>query len=160
MSLAAQFDFPSMAYVPFETVLLRLATAAGLAFLLGLDREIRKKSFGLRTHMLLCVGTAAFSLIVMEMTHSLKAAPDALSIDPARVIQGVIIGIGFLAAGAIVRAEQRLLGATTGAGIWVLGGIGLACGLGLYLHAAFITLIILFVVIGLHPLDRWLDSDD
>ena len=148
----------AFSYVPAGELLMRLAVATGLSFLLGLDREIRQKSFGLRTHILLCVGTAAFVLVMMEMMHSLVIQPDLVNVDPARVIQAVIIGIGFLSAGAIIRAQQHIIGATTGAGIWVLGAIGLACGFGLYLHAVLVTAIILFVIIGLHPLDRWLQA--
>lgn len=144
-------------HVPVSETLLRLFAAAGFAFLLGLDREIRQKAFGLRTHMLLCVGTAAFVLILLEMTYSTGNRSTLIEFDPGRVIQGVIIGIGFLGAGAIFRAERQVIGATTGAGIWVLGGIGLACGLGLYLHAGMITAIVILIVTALHPFDEWLE---
>lgn len=147
-----------MAYVPISEIILRLAAAAGFSFLLGLDREARQKSFGLRTHMLLCIGTAAFVLALMEMIYSLPPQPELIRIDPARVIQAIIIGIGFLGAGAVMEGEDRIRGATTSAGIWVTGSIGLACGLGLYIHAALVTALVLAVVIGLHPLDRWLES--
>lgn len=156
--MEAVLSSAELTYIPWNEVLLRLAIAAVLSFLLGLDREIRQKSFGLRTHMVLCVGTAAFTLILMEMTSSLGERPALVEVDPARLIQGIIIGIGFLGAGAIFKAEKHVIGATTGSGIWVLGAIGLACGLGLYLHAAMITAIVLIIVTGLHPLDRWLEA--
>lgn len=108
--------------------------------------------------MVLCIGTCAFVLIFMEMIFSLEARPE-IQIDPARVIQAVIIGIGFLGAGTLIHKETHIKGATIGAGIWAIGSIGLACGLGFYAHAAIITLLVLIVVIGLVPLDCWLRSD-
>lgn len=146
-------------YVPFGEVVLRLLAAGGLAFIIGLEREIKKKSFGLRTHMLLSIGTAAFVLLLMELTMDMNRTSGAINIDPARVIEGIIAGISFLGAGSIIRSDDEIKGATTGAGIWMLGGIGLACGLGLYLHAALITGLILVIVVALHPLDRWLAAN-
>lgn len=154
-SLNAYF---ALSYVNIEEVIARLAAAAFLAFLLGLDREIHQKSFGLRTHILLGVGTAAFVLVLMEMLHDISARSSFVEMDPSRVIQGIISGIGFMAAGAVIQAKQQIIGATTGAGIWVLGGIGMACGLGMYFHAAVITAIVLFVMVGLHPFDLWLEK--
>lgn len=143
-------------YVSFGEVVMRLFAAGGFAFIIGLEREIKQKSFGLRTHMLLSIGTAAFALLVMELTMDLNRTSGAINIDPARVIEGIIAAISVLGAGSIIRADDEIKGATTGGGIWVLGCIGLACGLGLYLHAALITALILLIVVALHPLDRWL----
>ncbi len=143
-------------YVTFGEVVLRLLAAGGFAFIIGLEREIKQKSFGLRTHMLLSIGTAAFVLLLMELTMDMNRTNGAINIDPARVIEGIIAGISFLGAGSIIRSDDEIKGATTGGGIWVLGGIGLACGLGLYLHAALITALILLIVVALQPLDRWL----
>lgn len=152
--------FTSLAYIPAGEVILRLALAAICAFLLGWDRESRQKSFGLRTHMLLSVGTAAFVLILMEMTYSYRLSlppgsdEEVVRIDLARIVQAVIVGIGFLAAGSIIQANDKVKGATTSAGVWVLGGIGLAAGLGLYLHTIIITILVLLIVVALHPLDN------
>lgn len=156
----AFLEYGGLSYVSFSEVLARLGLAAVLSFLLGLDREIRQKSFGLRTHMLLCIGTCGFVLILMEMVYSFARDLDTLAIDPARIIQAVVVGIGFLAAGTIIRAEQHIVGATTSAGIWALGSIGLACGLGLHLHAIAITGLILLIVICLRPLDTLLTRKD
>lgn len=137
---------------------MRMGAAAGFAFLLGLDREVRKKSFGLRTHMLISLGTAGFVLVTLEGMHRLQELPGTLTLDPARVIQGTIISIGFLAAGAIIQSRERVLGATTGAGIWVLGCIGMACGFGLYIPAGLITALVVFIMTVLHPFSRWLEE--
>lgn len=150
-----------LAYVPFQEVALRLLSAAGLSFLLGLEREIHSKPYGLRTHMLLCIGTTAFTLIIMEMTMALSHLRDGeIEVDPARVVQAVVIGIGFMATGAMFRAKEQLVGATTGAGVWLLGSLGLACGLGLYVHALLLTGLVLFVVVLLYPLDKLLSKND
>ncbi|MGE0754701.1 MAG: MgtC/SapB family protein [Alphaproteobacteria bacterium] len=143
--------YTSLAYIPAEDVLIRLLAAALCGFLLGYDREVHNKDFGLRTHILLSIGTASFVLILMEMAHNYQ--PRQIEIDPARVIQGVIIGIGFLAAGSILHADEKIKGVTTSAGVWVIGGIGLACGLGYYVHAVIITALVLFIMVALHPLD-------
>lgn len=147
-----------MMYVSLSEVILRLAAAAVLSLLLGLDREAKQKSFGLRTHMLLCIGTTAYVLMLMEMIAGMKAGPDFIHIDPTRVIQAVIVGIGFLGAGAVIQSKNQIHGATTSVGIWVTGSIGLACGFGLYIHAAIITGFVLLVITVLYPFDRWLES--
>ena len=107
-------------------IALRLGAAIAFSCLIGLDREIKKKPLGLRTNMLVALGAG-------------------------RVLEGIIGGIGFLGAGAIIQERDRVIGATTGAGIWAVGGIGVACGFGLYVHAAAVTILALFVltVLGL-----------
>jgi putative Mg2+ transporter-C (MgtC) family protein len=92
----------------------------------------------------------------MEMRFELAQQANTIEADPARVVQGVIIGIGFMATATILKAQHQLIGATTGAGVWLLGAIGLACGLGLYAHAMVLTGLVLFVIVLLHPLDRFL----
>lgn len=145
-----------LAYIEFSEVVLRLAAAAGFAFLLGVERELKGKSFGLRTHMLLCIGTAAFAIIAMELTLSLAPQENAVSVDPMRVVDAIIAGISFLGMGSVIRSDDSIMGATTGAGIWVLGCIGLATGLGLYAIAGLITGLVLFIFVILNPFDNWL----
>lgn len=125
----------------------RIAAAALGGFCLGIDRELRRKPLGLRTFMLVSIGSAAFVITAVELAHGLAAEVDGTSIDPTRVIQGVITGIGFLGAGAILQGRDRIIGATTGASIWVVGAIGVACGFGLYWHAAICAVAALFVLI-------------
>lgn len=133
---------------------MRLVSAVFLAFLLGLDRELKHKPFGFRPYMMVSLGAAAFTLILMEYIH--QHTSGATIIDPSRVMQGLITGIGFLGAGAMLRARQHIVGATTGAGIWVVGGIGMACGFGFYWHAFLFTLMALFIMAILQPLHAWL----
>jgi putative Mg2+ transporter-C (MgtC) family protein len=140
----------SFSYVGLEEVVLRLVAAVVLAFFIGLDRELRNKPVGLRTFMLVSLGAAAFSLVIMELTQTIE--PEGhLAIDPSRVAEGIIGGIGFLGAGAIIQGARGVVGATTGASIWVVGGIGMACGFGFYAHAAITTAIaaVVLTILGL-----------
>ncbi|MEA5623384.1 MgtC/SapB family protein [Nostoc sp. UHCC 0251] len=127
----------------------RLCIALFIGAIIGLDREIRNKPAGLRTHMLVSFGSAMFILTIMQ-TGGLEDSPDALS----RVIQGIATGVGFLGAGEIVRQSpqesQRLEihGLTSAAAIWVSAALGIAAGCGLWqlgLISSVLTLIVLNV---------------
>jgi putative Mg2+ transporter-C (MgtC) family protein len=130
---------------------LRLSIAALLAGIIGIDREIRNKTMGLRTLMLVSTGAALFTMLGIELTG---AAKEYVEIDPARVLQGVVSGIGLIAMGGVMHKDDRVRGATTGASVWVVGSIGAACGLGLYVQAAVATTIAAFIVIILGALER------
>jgi len=115
-------DLPSAADAIVMSV--RLLLAAALGGLLGYDRERAGKSAGLRTHMLVSLGAALFVLIPQQAGVS-----DA---DLSRIIQGIVAGIGFLGAGAIVKGkhEEDIQGLTTAAGIWLTAAVGIAAGIG------------------------------
>ena len=100
---------------------LRLCIAAPLASIVGSDREIRNKTMGLRTLMLVCAGAALFTMLGIELTD---AAKQYVEIDPTRVLQDVIAGIGLIAMGGVMHKDDRMRGATTGASVWVVGSIG------------------------------------
>jgi len=122
-TLISEFsDLPDAAQV--TRIVLRLALAAALGGVLGYERERQGKAAGVRTHMLVALGAALFVLVPQQAGVS-----DA---DMTRVIQGVVAGIGFLGAGAIIKggAEESVKGLTTAAGIWLTAAIGIACGLG------------------------------
>ena len=130
-------------FAEIAIVLIRLLLAGLLGGLLGLEREQRGKAAGVRTHMLVCMGAALFSLI--PQTAGISDS------EMSRVIQGVITGIGFLCAGSIINGndEQRASGLTTAAGIWFTAGIGVAVGLGREQTAIVCTLlawVVLYVV--------------
>ena len=124
----------------------RLGAAIAFACLIGIDRELKHKPLGLRTNMLMALGSASFSIITIEIMHLSAPGPNANPIDPGRIIEGIIGGIGFLGAGAIIRERSDIRGATTGAAIWAVGAIGVACGFGYYVHAGLITAVALFVI--------------
>ncbi len=130
-------------------VCIRLLLAAILGGLLGYERETQGKAAGLRTHMLVAIGSALF-VLVPELDG---AEYDALS----RVIQGIVTGIGFLGAGTILkgRRETEVQGLTTAAGIWLTSAIGITVGLGHEATAVLGTLLALFVLNFVpHVIDR------
>ena len=125
---------------------LRLLLAAALGAIIGYQRERAGKPAGLRTHILICVGAALFTVASI---YGFGAAG-----DPARVAAGIVAGIGFLGAGAIIRRgeEGAVGGLTTAATIWAVAGIGLAAGAGLYLASAVATVLMLIVLLLPHPI--------
>lgn len=137
--------------IPIADMAVRLAGACGFAFLLGLDREIRGKAAGLRTHMLVSLGAAGFIIMGMSLLFATAEGDPSARIDPTRIIEGVIGGIGFLGAGAIIRSGGDVKGITTGASVWAAGAIGLACGMGYLPLAAMLTgfAVVIVVVLGL-----------
>jgi putative Mg2+ transporter-C (MgtC) family protein len=127
----------------------RLGIALLIGAIIGLERQITHKPAGLRTHTLVTLGSAVFTLIIMQ-TGGLKASPDALS----RVIQGIAAGVGFLGAGEIVRHSSQesqkleIHGLTSAAAIWVSAALGIAAGSGLWqlgLIGALLTFLVLNV---------------
>lgn len=123
-------------------MILRLLVAAALGFIIGLQREWKEKPAGVRTLALISVGSALFA-IISEMGF--------IGGDPSRIASGIVTGIGFLGAGAILHRQGGVEGLTTAAAIWATAGIGLAVGAGLYLIAivvAAITVGVLFLPHG------------
>ena len=126
-------------------MVLRILMAVALGAVIGYQRERAGKSAGLRTVVLVCVGAALFT---MASIYGFGAVA-----DPSRVAAGIVIGIGFLGAGAIMRrGEGHIEGLTTAATIWVMASVGLAAGAGMYLISAVTTAIILIVLCLPHPI--------
>lgn len=116
--------------LPFLDLLIRLSIATGLGFLLGLERELRGKPAGLRSHMLVAMGAAAFVMVGMQILFATATGDPSARIDPTRIVEGVIGGIGFLGAGSIIQARGNVQGITTGASIWIAGAVGVSSGVG------------------------------
>lgn len=131
-------DIPDATQV--TRITLRLLVAAALGGLLGYQREQQGKSAGVRTHMLVAIGAALFVLIPQQAGAS--------SADLSRVLQGLIAGVGFLGAGAIIMGTKQVetRGLTTAAGIWVTAAIGIAAGMGREMTAVMSTLLALFIL--------------
>ena len=131
-------DLPDAAGVTRITI--RLTTAAVLGGILGWERESKGKAAGLRTHMLVSIGAAMFVLVPKQ-----AGASDA---DLTRVIQGLVAGIGFLGAGAILKKDdaEEVIGLTTAAGIWLTAAIGMAAGLGREATAVLSTALALVIL--------------
>lgn len=127
-------------------MILRLLLSAVLGAVIGYQRERSGKQAGLRTNTLICVGAA---LVTVVSIYGFNAE------DTARVAAGVVTGIGFLGAGAIIRGGEGIVaGLTTAATIWAVAGIGLAAGAGLYAVAAVATVIILAVLLIPHSISK------
>ena len=122
-------------------ILIRLVLASVLGFALGFEREQQGKAAGVRTHMLVAIGSALFVLIPQQ-TGIVPA-------DMSRVIQGLVAGVGFLCAGTILKQgkdEHQVQGLTTAAGLWMTAAIGMACGLGREVTAVLSALLALAVL--------------
>ncbi|MCM8774198.1 MAG: MgtC/SapB family protein [Candidatus Omnitrophica bacterium] len=121
-------------------ILIRIILSFILGGIIGWEREKKKRDAGLRTHILVSLGS---TLIMLVSLHIYDIYSPYANIDPARIASGVVTGIGFLGAGAIVRSAEQIKGLTTAATIWVSSAIGLSVGLG-FLSAAIITTAIVF----------------
>ena len=127
---------------PFELeLILKLIVAAGLGLIVGFEREIHKRPAGLRTHSLICMGAALFTVLSMSFAGQ--------NVDASRIAAGVVTGIGFIGGGMIFKSEDRVIGLTTAAELWVVGAIGLAVGVGYYFAAATTTVIVLIILVPL-----------
>ena len=123
-----------------------LAVVLGAA--IGVEREFSGKAAGLRTNILICLGAAVFTIISKRMAGENEAL--------TRIAAGVVTGVGFLGAGAIIQDRGGVHGLTTAATIWFMACLGMACGAGLYELAVILTLIAIFVLIGLRLIHRTL----
>ena len=125
-------------------VLLRLALAAALGAAIGLERELREREAGLRTHLLVSLGSALFTIVSAYGFHAfLASGASVVRADPTRIAAQIVTGIGFLGAGAIIRQGLSVRGLTTAATLWVVAAIGLAAGAGYYSAAVVATVLVL-----------------
>src|ERR1700712_4294191 len=130
----------------------RLAFSALLGSAIGFERERLAWAAGLRTHMLVCVGS---TMIMIVSTYGFSdVLGSGVVLDPSRMAAQVVSGIGFLGAGAILARGEVVRGLTTAASVWSVAGIGLAVGGGLYMPAVGATVIILIILAGIKPLER------
>ena len=130
--------------------LLRLAVACALGAAIGFEREIRDREAGMRTHLLVSLGSALFTIISAYGYHAFLASGESVvRTDPTRIAAQIVTGIGFLGAGAIIREGLSVRGLTTAATLWVVAAIGMACGAGYYWPAAAATVLTL---VALWPL--------
>lgn len=131
----------------------RLILAAMLGSIIGFERERLNWSAGLRTHMLVCVGSALIMLVSIFGFTDVLGHKDVV-LDPSRVAAQVVSGIGFLGAGSILLRGEIVRGLTTAASLWSVAGIGLAVGGGMYVASISATIIILIILAGVKPLER------
>jgi len=132
--------------IPDNQIIIRLTLATVLSGLIGFERQVHRRTAGLRTHILVALGSC---LIMLTSLYVFDIYKDIVPLDPARIAAGVITGIGFLGAGTIIRERQEVKGLTTAASLWIVAGIGLAVGIGFYnaaFYATVLALIVLFLL--------------
>lgn len=122
----------------------RIVLAALLGGVIGVEREKKGRSAGLRTHILVCTGS---SLIMLVSLYVFEMYQGKVPVDPSRIAAGVVTGIGFLGAGTIMGSSEGVRGLTTAASIWVSSAIGLAVGCG-FLSAAIVSTVVTFVTLA------------
>ena len=127
-----------------------LIVAIILGGAIGFEREINGKPAGLRTNILICMGAAVFTIVAQHFSSDLEGA--------TRIMAGVVTGVGFLGAGALIQEGKGIHGLTTAASIWLVASVGVTCGAGLYALAVVITALALAVLLGLHPLTRMINK--
>ena len=129
-------------------ILFRLLLASGLGALIGFERELKRRPAGLRTHILVSLGATIFTVVSLSF-----------DIDPARIAAGIVAGIGFLGAGAIIAHKGHVRGITSAATLWVVAGIGLSVGVGQY-TIAIIGSVIVFAVLQLSRIEKRSEIDE
>src|SRR5438270_13896759 len=140
-------SIPSLSWAE---VLGRVALAAALGAVLGLERELRDREAGLRTHLLVSVGSALFTIVsAYGFREFLTSGQSVVRADPTRIAAQIVTGIGFLGAGAIIRQGLAIRGLTTAATLWVVAAIGLAAGAGYYSAAVITTGVALVALVPL-----------
>ena len=132
---------------PIE-ILIKLVSATILGGIVGLERELHDQPAGLRTHIIVCVGSALIMIVSLEMSSFSRMA------DPSRIAAQVVTGIGFLGAGAIIRFGASVRGLTTAACLWTVAAIGLAVGANMYLPAIIVTIIVLLAIFVFDKLEK------
>ena len=124
-------------------IIMRLVLTVVLSGMIGLERQLHKRTAGLRTHILVSLGSC---LIMLTSLYVFDIYKEIANPDPARIAAGVITGIGFLGAGTIIREKEGVRGLTTAASLWVVAGVGLAVGCGFKRAAVYTTVIAVIVL--------------
>jgi putative Mg2+ transporter-C (MgtC) family protein len=134
-------------------LVLRLLAGALLGGCIGFERELGAHPAGLRTHMLVGLAAALFTIVAIDFARRLDDVSEVTRVDPLRAIEAVTAGVAFIAAGAIIRSGDRVRHLTTGAGLWLAGAVGVASGAGYLGLAVFTTALALVILTFL----RWLE---
>lgn len=154
-------DFaPPPGSLPAAVIVVRLLGAVLLALPLGLEREMKNRPAGLRTHMLVSLAAAMFAVLASEIVASPHFSGHQVRADPLRVVEAVTSGVAFLAAGFIIFTRGHVRGVTTGAGIWLAAAIGVSTGYGYWLIAFVGMLAGGFVMIALRRAEAAFERKD
>lgn len=150
------FASPLHPSVDVGDIALRLVMSVLIGIVIGLDREWRGKPVGIRTLALVSLGSAIVALSTVHLT-ALQNEPDAISRVVQGIIQGVMAGVGFLGAGAILRSDGDVQNLTTAATVWVAAALGIACALATWALVLIGAGLTVFVLVVLNPIDHWIE---
>src|SRR5438067_561616 len=143
--LSLQLASSAIPTLNWDEALLRLSLAAVLGGMIGFERELREREAGLRTHLLVSLGSALFTIVsAYGFRDFLTSGAGVVRTDPTRIAAQIVTGIGFLGAGAIIRQGFSVRGLTTAATLWVVAAIGMASGAGYWSAAVITTALVLF----------------
>jgi putative Mg2+ transporter-C (MgtC) family protein len=135
-------------------MVLRLVTALFAGALIGFERSYHARPAGFRTHALVCTASSLLMLVTVYEAHWVRAAADSVTIDPTRMAQGIMTGIGFLGAGVIIKEGLSVRGLTTAASIWITAAIGILAGIGFY----FPLFVSVLITLGVLSAFRWIEA--
>lgn len=125
-------------------ILIKIVVSTVLGLLIGFERAVHNKPAGMRTHSLVCMGSTLFTILSVSV----------IGAEPSRIAAGIVTGIGFLGAGIIFQAKNKMRGITTAAELWVLAAIGISVGIGYYFAALITTLIVIFILIPMKYVEK------
>lgn len=149
----------ALSVVSWQEALLRLVLAVALGALLGIERDTKNKPIDFRAFAIIALASCALAILAQEIYHDFSGADSVISVDLSKVIAGVLTGIGFLGAGAIIKQNDgQVVGTATGASIWASGAMGLMLGFGFYGLAVTTFLLIALILIGGALLSRHLNT--
>ena len=146
--------------LPLMDIFIRLMIALIFGAIVGWERELKARPAGLRTHILVALGSAGFTMVALSMIQQYMVDTEAaIGIDPAKIIAGIVGGVGFLGAGSIFQSKSGgVHGMTTAAGIWVVASVGVAAGAGYYALAGMLVVFTLFTLQVLRFLSQYLEN--
>lgn len=140
-------------------MLLRLLVALAAGIVIGFERTYRARPAGLRTHALVCVTSSLLMLVTVYESHWVRASEELVRLDPTRMAQGIMTGIGFLGAGVIMKEGASVRGLTTAASIWITAAIGILAGIGFYFPLLVTVVITIGVLAALNRIERRLSTE-
>lgn len=141
--------------IEWTEILMRLGLASLLGAAVGLERERIDQVAGMRTHMMVCLGASLITVVSMYGFLEMVTYAPTMRYDPTRIAAQIISGIGFLGAGTILFLREKVIrGLTTAAGLWTVGGIGIAVGCGQYFAATVATILAITILLLIHPFEK------